>query len=87
VRIELGDMPVSCQLETQWRIHVPASTQRELEPFLSKASATDCTHLHSGNSVEGRLPVKKLLLTGIAVLFLATGAAHGLEPHRQNAQR
>jgi hypothetical protein len=32
--------------------------------------------MHSGNSVEGCLPVKRLFLTGVAVLFLATGAAH-----------
>jgi hypothetical protein len=32
--------------------------------------------LYSGNSVEGCLPVKRLFLTGVAVLFLVTGAAH-----------
>jgi hypothetical protein len=32
--------------------------------------------LYSSNSLEGRLRVKKLLLTGVAALFLATGAAH-----------
>jgi hypothetical protein len=36
--------------------------------------------MHSGNSVEGCLPVKRLFLAGIAVLFLATGIAHAHDP-------
>ncbi len=32
--------------------------------------------MHPGDRLEGRLPVKRLLLTGVAALFLATGTAH-----------
>jgi hypothetical protein len=56
---------------------------RELEgsisnPRVQNSPATDSAYLQSGNSVEKRLPIgeavmKRLFLTGVAALFLATG--------------
>src|SRR5262249_48827166 len=69
--LQFCDLSVSCQLEAYWRIHVPASTQRKLEPCFSKACATGRTEMHSGYSVVGRVSLKKTLLTGIAVLSVA----------------
>src|SRR6516165_7391021 len=54
-------MSISRQLEAQRGIYISASTQRKSEPYIPKvaSSATGCTPLHSSNSVEGRLRVKR----------------------------